>query len=81
MKNAYIVTDTSVFIDLYSVSLLDAFFHLPWEFHAPDYVIKELTNNAQLTALQEFIQIGKLKSHGHWSLSRKQPVPSIHPTI
>lgn len=64
MKNTFIVTDTNVFIDLHSVSLLDAFFHLPWEIHTPDYVIKELTDKDQLTAWQEFIEIGQLKVNG-----------------
>ncbi len=61
MKNRFIVTDTNVFIDLHCVSLLDAFFNLPWEIHTSDFVIKELTDSDQLTALQEFIEIGQLK--------------------
>ncbi len=61
MGNTFIVTDTSIFIDLCSVSLLDAFFHLPWEIHTPDYVINEITDKDQLMALQEFMQMGKLK--------------------
>ncbi len=61
MENTFIVADTNVFIDLHSVSLLDAFFHLPWDIHTPDYVIQELTDNAQLTALSEFVAVGQLK--------------------
>lgn len=54
MKNTFIVTDTNVFIDLHYVSLLDAFFHLPWDIHTPDYVIEEIKDTEQRTAIMEF---------------------------
>lgn len=54
MKNTFIVSDTIVFIDLHYVSLLDAFFPLPWEVHTPDFVIDEIKNSDQRTAIMEF---------------------------
>lgn len=61
MKNTFIVSDTNIFIDLFNVSLLDAFFKLPWEIHTPDFVLSELTDGDQKVAVSEFSETGVLK--------------------
>lgn len=38
-----VVSDTNIFIDLWKIDLLDAFFQLPVEIHTTDFVINELT--------------------------------------
>ena len=36
-KEIIVVSDTNVFIDLYSIGLLKEFFSLPWEVHTTDH--------------------------------------------
>ncbi len=58
-----IVTDTNVFIDLYTADLLDAFFSLPWEVHTTDFVMLELRKNNQRDVVMEFAKSGQLNIH------------------
>jgi hypothetical protein len=41
-KERVVVNDTNVFIDLYSIGLLEEFFSLPWEVHTTNLVMLEL---------------------------------------
>ena len=56
-----VVNDTNIFIDLYSIGLLEEFFELPITVHTVDFVINELKEPEQLEAINEFIKNGKLK--------------------
>lgn len=52
---AVVVSDTNIFIDLISVDLLDEFFHLPSEIHTTDFIVSELKDGDQQTAIQVYI--------------------------
>ena len=56
-----VVSDTNIFIDLISVSLLDGFFSLPWEIHNTDMIMKELKDSnhhdTAITKLQSLFSI------------------------
>lgn len=56
-----VVSDTNIFIDLISVNLLDGFFGLPWEIHTTDMIMKELKDSNQKSAVETFMQQGRLK--------------------
>lgn len=55
-----VVSDTSIFIDLYEIDLLDAFFRVGWEIHTTDFVIQELTDSDERERVLEFEQAGLL---------------------
>lgn len=55
-----VVNDTNIFIDLYKISLLDAFFQLPYEFHTVDFVIHEIKDIGQKQAVNKHIEGNKL---------------------
>lgn len=56
-----VVTDTNIFIDLYSADLLDAFFDLPFEIHTVEFVLEEFKDEEQRKSLDKFVGEGKLK--------------------
>ncbi len=56
-----VVTDTNIFIDLYSADLLDAFFYLPFEIHTVEFVLEEFKDEEQRKSLDKFVNEGKLK--------------------
>ena len=55
-----VVNDTNVFIDLFSVGLLEEFFSLPWEVHTTDLVMLELTKEGQGDTVGKYRQDGRL---------------------
>lgn len=55
-----VVSDTNIFIDLFSVGLLDAFCMLPLNVHTVDYVIYEITDNTQKIEIERLIQNGNI---------------------
>jgi rRNA-processing protein FCF1 len=55
-----VVNDTNIFIDLYKVGLLDAFFHLPWEVRTTDFVMLELQREDQRDTVLCFKEDGVL---------------------
>lgn len=59
-----VVSDTNIFIDLISVNLLDGFFGLPWEIHTTDMIMKELKDSNQKSAVETFMQQGRLMVSG-----------------
>lgn len=54
-----VVNDTNVFIDLYSIDLLDTFFELPHRIHTTDFVMAELVDEEQSKKVEAF----KLSGH------------------
>lgn len=55
-----VVNDTNVFIDLWSIDLLDAFFRLSQRIHTTDFVINELVKDEQRTNVVRFADKGLL---------------------
>ena len=56
-----VVSDTNIFIDLFKIGLLNAFFTLPWEIHTTDFVISELKEPSQNAVAKAFIKQKRLK--------------------
>jgi predicted nucleic acid-binding protein len=54
------INDANLFIDLFEIDLIDSFFLLNLEFHTTSLILAELDPN-QLTYIQKFVEIGKLK--------------------
>lgn len=55
-----VINDTNIFLDLYDVDLLDAFFQLPVQVHTVDFVVDEIKRPAQLQVIQDLINKGVL---------------------
>lgn len=55
-----VVNDTNVFIDLYSVGLLEEFFSLPWEVHTTELVMLELLREGQSETVKQYKDDGRL---------------------
>lgn len=58
-----VVTDTNIFIDLYSIGMLDLFFELSIVVHTVDFVLSEINNQQQKEAVSKFVDVGKLIVH------------------
>jgi rRNA-processing protein FCF1 len=60
-----VVSDTNIFIDLYSIDLLNEFFALPFHIHTVDFVINEITEEIQKKTVLKFAEQKKLivKTH------------------
>ncbi|MDE6279461.1 MAG: hypothetical protein K2M05_05760 [Paramuribaculum sp.] len=56
-----VVSDTNIFIDLYSIGMLDALCALPYDVRTVDFVIAELTDPNQAAAISELIANEKIK--------------------
>ncbi len=56
-----VVNDTNIFIDLYSIGLLESFFKLPINVHTVDFVLNELTEKEQFMAVNQYVKEGRLK--------------------
>ena len=55
-----VVNDTNIFIDLYSIGILDKFFELPITVHTVDFIMNELANPLQFNAINKYVKNGKL---------------------
>ena len=60
IEERIVISDANVFIDLLSVSLLEAFFALPCEICTTDFVVGEITLPEQQKIVQKFIKSKKL---------------------
>ena len=58
-----VVNDTNIFIDLYTIGLLEEFFNLPISVHTVDFVMNEITNQEQLNAINNYIDNNRLTVH------------------
>lgn len=56
-----IVNDTNIFIDLYSIGLLEALCELPYDVRTVDFVVAELTNPDQSDTLSALAAVGKIR--------------------
>ena len=59
-KEKVVVNDTNVFIDLYSIDLLEEFFSLPWEVHTTELVMLELVRRWQNEEVSQYKTKGQL---------------------
>lgn len=57
---AIVVSDTNIFLDLFSVDLLTEFFELPYAIHTSDFVLGEILQPAQQKAIKPFVKSKKL---------------------
>lgn len=55
-----VVNDTNIFIDLYSIGMLEQFFELPISVHTVDFIISELKDKAQFAAINKYMNNRKL---------------------
>ena len=55
-----VINDTNIFLDLYDVDLLEAFFQLPVQVHTVDFVVDEIKRPAQQSVIQDLIGRGVL---------------------
>ena len=55
-----VVSDTNIFLDLFSVDLLASFFELPCEIHTSDFVLGEILQAEQQKAVKAFAMNKKL---------------------
>lgn len=55
-----IINDTNIFLDLYDIDLLDAFFQLPVHIHTVDFVVDEIKRPIQQKMIQQLIDKGVL---------------------
>lgn len=56
-----LVNDTNIFIDMYAIGMLDKMCDLPFEIHTVDFVMDEMTNPEQLSALDTLIKKKRLR--------------------
>ncbi len=55
-----IVNNTNIFIDLHSIGLLEAMCMLPYEIHTVDFVIAEIIDETQRTAIDNLVASGTI---------------------
>ena len=55
-----VVSDTNIFIDLVKLGILSELFSLPWEIHTTDFVMDELVDTEQYSAVSSFKDRGCL---------------------
>lgn len=60
IEEKIVVSDTNIFLDLISINLLEDFFNLPCEIHTSDFVVGEILNPEQISAISDFIDSKKL---------------------
>lgn len=56
-----VVSDTNIFIDLYSIGLLEALCALPYDLRTVDFVIAEITDQNQAAVISKLIANEKIK--------------------
>lgn len=76
MTEKIVVSDANVFIDLFSVGLLDSFFELPWEIHTTIPIVRELLDAELKASIETFEKSGKLSVHDVLQDSIEAMVPT-----
>lgn len=69
MKERIVVSDTNIFIDLFSVGLLNEFFALDIDVHTTDFVVNELVMAEQRNAVLSFKKL-KIKRFDSKEIAR-----------
>ena len=60
MRETIAISDTNIFIDLLSVSLLDAFLTLPLDIRTTDFVVNEIRDGGQAADIHRHIGRGEI---------------------
>lgn len=60
IEESLVISDTNIFLDLISVSLLEKFFQLPCDIETTDFVIDEIVQPKQIKDIQNCIKSKKL---------------------
>lgn len=60
IAESLVISDTNIFLDLMSVSLLEKFFQLPCDIETTDFVIDEIVQPKQIKDIQNCIKSKKL---------------------
>src|SRR5665647_1499766 len=55
-----VITDVSVFFDLYKLRVLPEFFSLDWEIHTTNFVYNEILREEQVVEFEDFVKDEKL---------------------
>ncbi|MDD3322259.1 MAG: hypothetical protein PHS59_12530 [Paludibacter sp.] len=55
-----VITDVSVFFDLYKLQVLPEFFSLDWEIHTTNFVYNEILREEQVVEFESFVKDKKL---------------------
>ena len=55
-----VITDVSVFFDLYKLQVLPEFFSLDWEIHTTNFVYNEILREEQVVEFESFVKDEKL---------------------
>lgn len=55
-----IINDTNIFIDMYSVGLMECMCELPFEIHTVDFVAAELTDPGQKRSFEDLVISGRI---------------------
>ena len=55
-----VITDVSVFFDLYKLQVLSEFFNLDWEIHTTNFVYNEILREEQVVDFESFVRDEKL---------------------
>lgn len=55
-----VITDVSVFFDLYKLQVLPEFFSLDWEIHTTNFVYNEILREEQVVEFENFVKDKKL---------------------
>lgn len=74
-----VVNDTNIFIDLYSIGCLDAFFRLPISVHTIDFVLNEITNTEQMKAIEKYVSSNQL-TVGTFTAEELAEIYTLHAT-
>ena len=74
-----VVNDTNIFIDLYSIECLDAFFRLPICVHTIDFVMNEITNAEQMKAIEKYVSSKQL-TVGTFTAEELAEIYTLHAT-
>ena len=75
-----VVNDTNIFIDLYTIGLLEDFFNLPISVHTVDFVVNEITNQEQLNVINNYIDNKKLTVHS-FDVNELMEVIELHNSV
>ena len=74
-----VVNDTNIFIDLYSIGCLEAFFKLPICVHTIDLVMNEITNAEQMKAIEKYVSSKQL-TVGTFTAEELADICTLHAT-
>ena len=76
-----LINDSCVLFDLYDLGLLQDFFRLGYKFYTTPQVIMEITDDDQLTEIQQYIDSGELNIDSKGTLDSIQSLYNHYPGL